>query len=637
MAKKKSSRKPKTSSLPHIVVEGLYEADRLLDDGKPEDARQILEELDRRYPGITPVLELLVNACYDLQDMFGYEWALYRLLQINRNNPDVVLGLAGAYMSNVRPALAIQTFEKFLRRWPDHENAQEARQSMEEFQSVVEKEMEKLNLPRTETLELVRQSEEVNFFMDHGEYQRARKRVEKLLKKHPDYVPAINNLGQIRSLQGDREQAIDLARKVLEIEPDNVHALSNLARLLFLAGNPQEAARVAERLKTSQAPAADVWTKKAEGLAYLADFDGIEELHQQAKTASKAAERSPLFLHLVAVAKYNLGQEDEARRLWQQALQLRPGFYLASKNLEDLELPIGEQNAPWAFSLNYWINEKIIRDLFRALSKSEQSAQTSAGKILERNPELIPLAPHMLQHGDGAGREFVLGLAKTSRDPALLEAIKEFALGQRGSDKLRLQAANLSVEAGLLPAGPVRMWAEGEWRDLMMLDFEITTKVEGSLSNPQAQSLLEQAYYALKEMDGARAQKLLEEAISIDPDNPSLHNNLAMAYEITGQTEKAHALLHEIYDRFPDYFFGIAGMARLATHNGDLERAHELLDRLLKRRKLHVTEYNTLCASFIELYLAESNHVAARTWFEMWDDANPDNPELDSYRRRIGK
>jgi tetratricopeptide (TPR) repeat protein len=639
---KKKSKKPQPPPLPRRVREGLYKADQLLDEAQPEEALQILEELDHRHPGLAPVLELLVTAYSDIKNMQGYEWALYRLLKIEQNIPEAVLGMAGAYMANYRPALAVQQFQLFLRRWPDHEQAIETRRSLEKLQSAFQKEMEALNLPEEETLEVARQNEEVRFFMDHHQYHQGRRVAEKLLKKHPDYVPVINNLSLINALEGKREQAIRLAYEVLEMEPENVHALSNLTCWLFLTGNQQEAEEIAQHLKASRAPAADVWTKKAEALAYLANYEGILELYQQAKKEDKFEHESPLFLHLVAVAKYNQGQERDARHLWQQALMLNPGFALARQNLEDLERPIGGRNAPWAFSIFSWINEKTIGDLYRVTEsasrrKREHAVREVTMKFLEQHPEIVPLAPHLLQHGDATAREFVLNLTKITHDPALMEAIKEFSMGQRGSDDLRLQAAQLLSKEGLLPAGSIRMWSKGQWRDLMLLDFEVTSEVEREHRNPEVQSLAEEAYYALQDRDGRTAQELLEEAIVLDPDSASLYNNLAIAYEFQKKPEKAQALIREIHERFPDYFFGIVGVARLAIRDGELDSAHELLDNLMQRKRLHVTEFDTLCAAQIELSLAEKNREAARSWFEMWERPDPENPQLNLYRQRVGK
>ena len=637
MPKKKSSQKSKSPSLSRQMMDRLDKASQLLDAHQPAEAREILLELDRKRPGVPMVLGLLSNTYLDLNDMQGYEWAVYRLLKIETKDPDIALGLAGAYISNIRPALAIREFEQFLSRWPDDERAAKARKTIEELRSGLFQQMEHLNLPENEMLELARPHEEVRFFMDHQQYYQGRQVAEKLLKKYPDFVPVINNLSMIKALEGDRDQAIEIARKSLEIDPDNVHALSNLTRWLFLSGREEEAAQMAQRLKESRAPAADLLMKKAEALAYLADYNGILKLYEQRKNLDEFAERTPYFLHLVAVAKNNLGQEGEARRLWQKALELDPGFVWARQNLDDLKKPIGERNGPWAFSLYEWIPEKTIDELYQRLSKSQQNYQAKTEKFLGQHPEILYLAPDLLERGDSPSREFILNLAKFSHNPDLLEALREFALGQRGSDSLRVQAAHFLVDDGFLPAGTIRIWSQGQWRDVLLLDFEVTPEADEPLKNPEAQGLMEEAYYALDERDAQYAQQLLEEAILIDPNSPPLLNNLAIAYEMLGQSEKSQAMIREIHARFPDYFFGIASVARLEIKEGNLKTARTLLESLLQRKKLHVTEFDTLCVAQIELLLAEKNREAARSWFDLWERPNPENPKLNLFRFLVGK
>ena len=112
------------------------------------------------------------------------------------------------------------------------------------------------------------------------------------------------------------------------------------------------------------------------------------------------------------------------------------------------------------------------------------------------------------------------------------------------------------------------------------------------------EALAEQAYRALRSRDGEQAQELLEGAISLEPDSPSLHNNLALAFELHGKVEKAH---------------------------------------LMQRKRLHYTEFEALCAAQLDVWLAEKNKEAARTWFDLWQQADPENPDLDRYRVRVGK
>ena len=643
MPKKKTSRASKIPSLPRRVTEDLSEADQFLKDGQPAEARKILQELDRRYPGLAPVLEMLVNTYYDLKDMRGYEGACYRLCKVDPDNADLTLAMGGAYLNNYRPALATQTLERFLRRWSGHERAGEARQTLEQVREGLKLELEELGLTEAEAFELARMNEEVRFSLDHGLYSQGRLAAERLLKRYPDFIPAINNLSQIHALQGESGRAIELCRKVLEIEPDNMHALSNLTRLLFLSGQPDEAAAVAERLKASQAPAADFWTKKAEPFAIMGDNQAVLDLYQQAKAAKalEPPETSPLFLHLAAVAYWQQGEEKQARRLWKKALDLQPGYDLAQQQLEDLEQPPARRSGAFAFPLSTWVTENVLRELARAVEPAARRKQDAAihaatNQFLLKHPELVSIAPHLLQRGDPLGRDFVINLAGMSHHPQLLELIKDFTLGQRGTDKQRMKASQIVSEVGMLPSGAVRMWMQGEWHDVLLLNFEIGDEMDENLYSPEVSQLAEEAYYALQDDDPKQAQQLLEQAIALQPDSPMLLNNLAKALDMQGEEEKAHAMLLDIHQRFPDYFFGIVSMARIAMQAGDHEKTRTLLNGLMQRKKLHYSEYDALCMAQIDLSLAEKNKEAARSWFEVWERPDPENPKLEMYRLRLG-
>lgn len=640
MTPKKSPRRP---SLPRRVREALYEAEALLEENhQPAEARDLLEELDQDYPGREEVLELLLNAYYDLKDMHGYEWACYRLLKASPRHPEALMAMGGAYMSNIRPGLAIQAFEQFLRFYPQHEHATDARQTLEKLQTVFQKQLLEWDLPTEQALEIAALNDEVRFLMDHGQMRQAQMQAEKLLKCQPSFLPALNNLAVILAAQSDWDGAQAACRSALEIQPDNVHALSNLARMLLLSGRPAEAREMAERMLRSTAFAADAFTKKAEALSFLGDDAGVIALYRAAKTSGELRnpDSSPLLLHLAAVSLWYTGQEKEARKLWKEALKLAPGFPLAAEQLEDLEQPVGERNGPFAFPLPNWVSASTLRELERILSAAARRKDESAGRaalagFMNRHPELISLAPHLLARGDAEGRDFIIILVGALPIPELLETLQGFSQSKSGSDTQRWRAANILSQNDWLPEGPTRLWIKGKWSDVMLLAFEISYEPVAKIGNPKARKLHEEAYEALQERRGQRAQELLEQAIALVPDDPSMLNNLALALNMQGQNEKALALAKEINTRFPDYFFGITSQARQYIAVGDLAAARDLLDKLMKRKELHISEYNTLCATQIDLHLVEKNRAAARSWLEMWEQADPEDPVLAYYRKKV--
>ena len=609
------------------------------------EARDLLEELDRRSPGQPEVLTDLVNAYYELHDMEGYQGASERLIKVDRDNADLALGLAGAYLQNARVALALRAFRQFLQRWPDHPRAGEARQTVADLEAALPALLAQMDVPADQSFEVAVQHELVQSLLAQGQYRETRQAAESLLRRYPRFAPALNNLSLAHWSDGRLDQAIAAAGRALELEPDNVHALSNLIRFLCAAGRQAEARPYAGRLKASPAPAADVWLKKIEGLSYIGDDPGVLDVFHQAEESIEphSPQFNAMLHHLVAVAAWRLGREAEARGYWQRALKLSPGFALARENLDDLKLPPGERHGPWAFTLPYWISPPAIRDLARLLEPvskpgaDDEAVVRAARRYVREHPQVVKVTPLLLERGDRQGREFALRMASMAKTPELLAMLKEFAFGQRGPDQARLDAAQIVNQAGLLPSGPVRLWMRGEWQELLLLGFEIYPEPEGA--NPHSARVtqwLEEATLALRAGDVKRAEPLLRQALAEEPDAPDLLNNLAAAYSLQGRRQESEALVREIHARHPDYFFGRANLARLLAQAGDYDRARELLDPLLQQKRLHITEFDSLCAAEIDLFLAQGNLDAARTWFSMWESADTDSPMLEQFRRRIG-
>ena len=638
MTKKKKTFYP-PPILPRRVIEELLEAQQLMKDGQPEEARQILADLDRQRPHQPDILGLLANACHDLNDLQGYEWAVYRMSQAAPADAEAALGLAGAYLANLRPGLAIRVLEGFLKRWPEHPHHARTLKEVTELRTQHLRDIDEPNLSEEEALELSAWHDEVRFFMEHGQFEQSRRSGEKLLERHPGFLPVMNNLAQVDMLQGNLDAAERRSWQALELDPGNVHALSNLVHLRFLAGDVEQARILAQRLVESRSPAFDRWAKIAEALSYIGDDQGVLEAYAQAGKAGDL-DTSPagaLLLHFAAAAYAFTGQAQQASRLWLKALKQDPSLGLARENLADMDRPAGERSGPWAFGITTWIPNHMLQEMTGAapgkrVSQSERRIEATARQGLARHPEWPGFFAHLLQRGDDATVQFVAGWVQLVQTPELLEALKDFALGQHGSDKQRMKAAQFLSSKGLLPSGAVRLWSGGRWAELLLLNFEIYSDAQEDGTPPRAQRLAEQAAQALYAGEAKRAQELLEKALAIHTGSPSLYNNLALAFQMQGEMEKSLALTREINQRFPDYFFGIAAEARLAIQKKDLERARKLLNGLMQRQRLHVSEFDTLCAAQIELSLAEKNTEGAKSWFKLWERPDPDNPKLEEYR-----
>ncbi|HEV3203185.1 MAG TPA: tetratricopeptide repeat protein, partial [Gemmataceae bacterium] len=297
-------------------------------------------------------------------------------------------------------------------------------------------------------------------------------------------------------------------------------------------------------------------------------------------------------------------------------------------------------NAPWPFSLNYWVAKKTVDDLHACLKnftrrRNREDSQVIQG-FLQLHPELVKITPLLLDRGDPPAREFAVMVATTAQTPELLTALKEFAFSQWGSDELRLRAAQTLSQMELIANELVKMWLQGEWREIRLMGYEVHDLPAYS-HPPAVLELAREGMEATRRGHGELAEKLFKQALELKPDAPDLLNNLAMAYLIQGMAGKGESLMLDIHQRFPDYLFARVGVARQYVREGDLEKARGLLEPLHSRKRFHISEFVALCKAEIEWQLAKFGPAGARSWLEMWERTCPDDPELPQWRFRVAK
>jgi len=648
MAKKKHRPAPasgpkaaRPKPIPPRLLYELSEVDALIEREKWREALDILDGLNGCYPRREEVLEALANAAYHVDDMRRYEQACEQLLPFRADDPDVTLGLAGAYLKNARPALALRTFRRFLERWPEHERVADVRETVGDLETAVAGMLADSGIPGAPGVEFAELHEEVQLLMERGRSPEARKVAAELLRRQPDFAPVLNNISQTYFMEGDLANAITTGHRVIAFAPDNVHALSNLTRYCCVRGQFEEARQWAEQLKASTAPAADRALKVIEALSYLGDDEAVLAAFRRAETAGdlKPPWDNPLAYHLAAVAAYRMGRKSEAHRYWDEALRLQPDFALARDNVDDLQQPIGLRHAPWPFSFGLWVQPRTIADLVTQTQPasrrgSADALQRAVRTYLQRHPELVKVIPVLLERGNPSARDFSMRIALWARTPEMLEAMRDFALGQRGPDAMRHEAAQAASEAGLLPSGYVRLWTNGEWQEVLILGVELHDEAIVRHSRHQKERLIE-AIRATTEGDGRRSEELLRQALELEPDAPDIWMNLAYAIEMQGRKGEAYGIVRELHARHPDYAFARLSLARKALKDGDIAGASDLLQGMYAHKRLHFKELATWCAVQIELFLAEGKPDAARAWFEMWQDTEPDNPSLNQSRQLL--
>jgi tetratricopeptide (TPR) repeat protein len=346
---------------------------------------------------------------------------------------------------------------------------------------------------------------------------------------------------------------------------------------------------------------------------------------------------SALLYHYAAVASARQGRVSEAKELWTKSHSICPGLDLVCENLDDLRRPAGEREGPWPFSMNQWFPRRLVDDMRDRLEpasrhKDNQRVREATSACLAEHRDLIALAPALLDRGDPAAREFVIHLAGITEDPELVSALREFVFGQRGSDQVRMDASNVLRQKGLVPSGPVRTWSQGEWKELLMLAWDIYTEPVQGKFPPEVAELSQQAMKALRLGHADEAERLFKESVDRAPDVPELRNNLAAAYLQMGRKQETRRLIEEIHAQFPDYLFGRTNLAQFLAADGETDKARKLLEPLLSLRRLHVSEFASLCGAQIQLAVCEARFDVARSWYSMLKQIAPNHPAAKQWK-----
>lgn len=650
MAKFGKSRKGSRSGhTPRKLKRGIDQALDLFDSGAADEAFRQLAQLADEYPRSKPVLDALIFVCLERRDWRSIARYCEQLLPLEKGRDRAVVlnNLVVACSELGYPALVWDRARELVEQHPRFSEVERMRLFADRVREFLVPEAERL-LPeddRTEEekLAVLVEHDRVRFFTEMGMQEKAIELAEGLLEKAPTFVPVLNNLSLAYFNGGDPHEAIAAAERALARAPENAHTLANVTRFCFLMGRFEEAHAYAGLLKELERGDVDMETKRAEALSYLGDDEGVRDAYRRVEEGS--GKPSPLLLHLAAAASFRLGDEKQAWQLWRRAVRQDPSFDLALGNLEDRGAPAGKRNAPWYWTLAYWLPGELNRAFQEMDEKIEEgedvgeSLRRAGRKLVDEHPALKELFPHILERGDGAARHFIVSFIRYLELPELWPILYDFAVGRYGTDDLRLETIHFLREKqpDLLPDGrQVTMWTRGEQQALLLMDFE----VHGEPRRPEGvpDDILEksrEAYELLKEEESEEAERILEEIIFAAPDYPAAHNHLAVAYEQQGRHEEARALVEETLQRFPDYLFARVKMARHHISEGRVDEARELLQPLLQRNRLHFSEFRALADAQIALAVARGEEEAARSWLEMWSQIEEDHTGVLHWRSQL--
>jgi thioredoxin-like negative regulator of GroEL len=152
---------------------------------------------------------------------------------------------------------------------------------------------------------------------------------------------------------------------------------------------------------------------------------------------------------------------------------------------------------------------------------------------------------------------------------------------------------------------------------------------------PEINGLMFSANQAIHDGRAVEAERLLDDALRLRPDDVSAKYNRAMAIGLQGRDDEALQIVRRIHREHPDYVFARTRLADHCIDEGDLEEAKTLLAPIAQKTRLHTTEYAAWCSAQINLALAMDDRKMARNLLSAWEKVDRHDHRIKFWKGRM--
>lgn len=186
-------------------------------------------------------------------------------------------------------------------------------------------------------------------FYNQGNYKEAGETFSTILKKYPDNIQALIWCGKVYYLGNKMKEAEQCYRTVLQHEPDNSLAIAELARIKSETNRMAEAIADIQKALDLEPDSAAHWTDLG---SYNLQIGRKEQAREAFNRAVKLVPDS-YFIHIyLAGLNDDLGDKDAAIRHYKKVNELYPQYYFAFEGLGILLF----EKKDWEGAKNAFIN-----------------------------------------------------------------------------------------------------------------------------------------------------------------------------------------------------------------------------------------------------------------------------------------
>ncbi|MCS7459237.1 tetratricopeptide repeat protein [Paenibacillus doosanensis] len=411
-----------------------------------------------------------------LSEMGNYEES-NRILQHVLDRIDPTMTECYFYMANNFANMEnYESAEKAIIHYLENDPTGQFLEESEEMIELLSYELDRpTKLTSIKSQEGIFEHDRARSMLEEGKFAEAVRILEKIIKKHPDFMAARNNLALAYYYMGYFDKSVEMIREVLELDHGNLHALCNLAIFYQHFGDKDNLAELLGILRKTYPFHQDHVFKLATTMGILSEHETAYRLFKRLLKTGEAG-LDPCLFHYTAVAAYNTKRYDEAERQWRQAEKFDPGSEIPKFYLNQLHQSRSEQVKPQV-SYHYHLP---FEEQFRGLEKSTEGLPDH----LKRDPLVRSSFFWALRHGDTETKLQVIQAFGLIADSEVKEALLEFIKEPGEDDYLKKVAIFVLRHIGMhepvsavldgleqmIPASPfspnLPVW-ERKWQDIM--------------------------------------------------------------------------------------------------------------------------------------------------------------------------
>ncbi len=631
--REKRSRQLAGPTLSRKLSERVDLAYELAEEGQLDEAAELLERIDRRGVEYYQVVEALLFVSQQRKDhLRSYELA-DRLTVLRPRDAEARLMFAQESLHCDYATIALANYRIYLENWPEHSHVPKIRQLIDVLQEECDRRIKAVEFPAENGFDWCVMHETSLALLQRNRFSECAEKCRELLALVPRFGSARNNLAVACFQDGHSEEAVSVTEETRRLVPENRFAEVLLAKLYFLTGREQQANRIADEIVADPPTHQDALVGAFELLAFLGRDEELAELCDGCGDFLVDDYNKASRLHFMAYVQHRQGKLDQAKKCWQKLKKLNTKVPEAEQNQDDLSDGIG--HAPWANSFTKWIPQSTMDRIADRRRRGDAKASDEFARFAF-------LVPALLDRGDLVGREFALRLAMAEGSPAMIDALKSFALGTRGPDSLRAKALMFLNRQQAVGPGPHRVFSSGCWTEVQLLNAEIYDEAKKKASDsPEVLEWIADGIGAMHEGDYDRAEALFEKVLEREPGNVNASFNRCTVWirrDGSKGIQRARPLIQQLHQDHPEYIFARAAVAQIMAGDGEIQKARELLAPVYQQDRLHVSEAIALFSAQAEICFADRDTAGVERAISMLTELGGEgNPSAIAWRQRLNR